>query len=186
MNESSRWTEEEMETAKKGNADSTFLPVTARRFVRPAVRCWNTHRLINECQQTQRTVWKRRRLMRVWLPVERGGSCHVLLGCVCACISESARKASVALWSRFPFSVGQGSLPFIWEVVKSVPYQSAPANTAVINSGCLLSLTEDYPKAYGWFAEVTAILLGTSSLYDCLGEDLICTLVESQLLIDWV
>lgn len=56
---------------------------------------------------------------------------------------------SAALWSHSSVSLGQGSLPFIKEAVKSAPYQPASANAAVINSGCLLSLTEDYPEAYG-------------------------------------
>lgn len=48
---------------------------------------------------------------------------------------------SLCLWVK-------ASLSFIKEAVKSAPYQPTPANAAVINSGCLLSLTEDY-LAYG-------------------------------------
>lgn len=56
----------------------------------------------------------------------------------------------VALWSLFPVSLGQGSLSFFIKlIVKSASYQLAPAYAAVINLACLLSLTEDYPAAYG-------------------------------------
>lgn len=47
---------------------------------------------------------------------------------------------------------------FIKQAVKSASYQPAPANVAVINSACLLSLTEDYPEVYVWFTEVADTL----------------------------
>ena len=49
---------------------------------------------------------------------------------------------SLSLWVK-------AACLFIEQAIKSASYQPAPANAAVINSACLLSLTEDYPEAYG-------------------------------------
>lgn len=49
---------------------------------------------------------------------------------------------SLSLWVK-------AACLFIKQAVKSASYQPAPANAAVINLACLLSLTEDYPEAYG-------------------------------------
>lgn len=70
-------------------------------------------------------VWKHRRATRVWLPVGEAAAatcCEVVSVRVLLSLPE---KAFVALWSRFPFSLGQGSSAFIREAVKSVPYQQA-------------------------------------------------------------
>lgn len=49
---------------------------------------------------------------------------------------------SLSLWVK-------AACLFIKQAVKSASYQLALANVAVINSACLLSLTEDYPEVYG-------------------------------------
>lgn len=58
---------------------------------------------------------------------------------------------SLSLWVK-------AACLFIKQAVKSASYQLALANVAVINSACLLSLTEDYPEVYGWFTEVADTL----------------------------
>lgn len=96
--------------------------------------------------------------MRLWLPVSETATatcCEVVSMRVCVSLPGLGLllfgAVSPSLWVK-------AACLFIRQAVKSASYQPAPANAAVINSTCLLSLTEDYPEAYGWFTEVADTL----------------------------
>lgn len=84
---------------------------------------------------------------------------------------------SPSLWVKAAFL-------FIKQAVKSASYQPALANAAVINSACLLSLTEDYPEACGLFTEVTDILPIFLGPAFCLSVfDSVCCMYSRSLLL---
>lgn len=87
------------------------------------------------------------------------------------------RAISPSLWVK-------AACLFIKQAVKSASYQQTPVNAAVINSACLLSPTEDYPDAYGWFTEVADILPIFLAPVPCVSvfDSLFCAIFESQLL----
>lgn len=88
-----------------------------------------------------------------------GSNRHVLQGYVLAWIFLVCLNWGCSSLEPFPlFLWVKAACLFIKQAIKSASYQPAPANAAVINLACLLSLTEDYPEAYGWFTEVADTL----------------------------
>lgn len=74
--------------------------------------------------------------------------------CLCVYVSVCLDWVCCSLEPFLCLSGSRQLVFFIKQAVKSASYQLALANVAVINSACLLSLTEDYPEVYGWFTEV--------------------------------
>lgn len=92
--------------------------------------------------------------MWLWLPLKHirpRGACVRMCMHVFSPVSLEGMCCSLEL---SPHLWVKAACLFIKQAVKSASYRT---NTTVINSACLLSLTEDYPGAYWWFTEFTEI-----------------------------
>lgn len=157
MNESSRWTEEEMETAKKGKTQEVFPSPASTRWSPKALKDENRFLFCARASDVAATSCLTR------------SNCHVLLSCervcVCACVSFSRDWIFFALWNsspppspHHPVSLGQGSPSLYQARCKVCLLSVGPLQNATVNKWCLFIVSADCRGECGSFLEVSDVL----------------------------
>lgn len=153
MNESSRWTEEEMETAKKGKTEELFPSPASTRWSPKALKDERCFLFGAQASDVAATSCLTR------------SNCHVLLSCervcvLCVRVIQQGLDLFCSLEQFLPppphpVSLGQGSPSLYQARCKVCLLSVSTLQTATVNKWCLFIVSADCQRECGSFSEVS-------------------------------